>query len=73
MQLHIPHFAVRPTSMNPIGGGGGALNGWMSVEWQKVSSFEFKRAYSVLNGELCGCVCCVCVSECVEFFSLWVG
>ena len=21
-----------------------------SVEWQKLSSFEFKRAYSVLNG-----------------------
>ena len=31
-----------------------------SVEWQKLSSFEFKRAYSVLNGvnvELCVLVC----------------
>ena len=31
-----------------------------SVEWQKVSSFEFKRAYSVLNGvNVVVCVCCV--------------
>ena len=34
-----------------------------SVEWQKLSSFEFKRAYSVLNGvSVCVVLClCVCV------------
>ena len=37
-----------------------------SVEWQKLSSFEFKRAYSVLNGEVGElCVWLLCVSECV--------
>ena len=34
-----------------------------SVEWQKLSSFEFKRAYSVLNGVnvVVLCVCCVLI------------
>ena len=39
-----------------------------SVEWQKLSRFEFKRAYSVLNG-VNVCVVCVC---CVELIFLYI-
>ena len=38
-----------------------------SVEWQKLSSFEFKRAYSVLNGVNVEC-CCVGMCLCESFY-----
>ncbi len=42
-----------------------------SVEWQKLSSFEFKRAYSVLNGVNVGGWCCVCVMLCVNLLYIY--
>ena len=39
-----------------------------SVEWQKLSSFEFKRAYSVLNGVNVECLCVYVVVRLVNLF-----